>query len=271
MEQEDSMRKMIAAITATLLLASVFCGCSKKKEIVFPEDELLVGYTSTADKDMVVIDDTDRVKKVNLYRGEEEIYTEIYVPEGDKTYPVVVISVGLETPLFDCQAMAQTLSDNNIIGVIYDPSGNENRTALSTAADIESVVEGVAKLSYVDTDNIFLWGYDIGGISTAYVGFRNPDLIRGVILAEPSLQLNKDIYDYMPDYNRNVLILEGNSKPSVGRDYPEAYARADELLPSCDLIQIPGATHTFEEMTFDSVIKHTIDFVNENLTLSYYW
>ena len=265
------MKKLIAVVMASLMLAATCCGCTQKKDIVFPEDELLTEYTSCADKDMTVVSETDRIKKVNFYRGEEEIYTEIFVPEGDKTYPVVVITVGLETPHFDCQAMAQTLSDNNIIGVIYDPSDSENRTALSTAADIESVVEGVAKLSYVDTDNIFLWGYDIGGISTAYVGFRNPDLIRGVILAEPSLQLNKEIYDYMPDYNRNVIILEGNSIPSIGRNNPEAYARADELLPSCDLIQIPGATHTFEGSEFNSVVSHTIDFVNENLTLSYYW
>ena len=265
------MKKSIAALMALLLLTSALCGCSKKKEIIFPEDELLAEYTSAADKSMEIISETDRIKKVDIYRGEEDIYTEIYVPEGDRTYPVVVISVGTDTPLFDCQAMAQTLSDNNIIGVIYDPSDDEDGTALSTAADIESVVEGVAKLACVDTDNIFLWGYDIGGISTAYVGFRNPDIIRGVILAEPSLQLNEDVYDYMPDYDRNVIILEGNSRPSIGRDYPEVYERADYLLPSCKLIQIPGATHTFEGSEFNSVVTHTIDFVNENLTLSYYW
>lgn len=260
------MKKLIATAMATLFLTAGCCGCTKKEEIVFPEDELLSEYTSKADKEMSVISETDRVKYVNFYRGEEEIYTQIFVPEGDGPFPVVVIAD--TTSDRDYRGMAETLSDSGITAVIFDRDCTDT---LECSADIESVVEGLSKLSYIDTSNVFLWGYDKGGVSSAYVGLNNPDLIKGIILAEPDLTGDFDIYDYMPDYSRNVLILAGNSKPSIGRDTPEVYEQAKELLPSCDLVRVPGATHDFPDTTFDNVVSRTIEFVNENLTLRYYW
>jgi len=260
------MKKLIAISTAAMLLAAECCGCSKNEIIVFPEDELLSRYTSEADKAMTVIDETDRIKAVNFYRGEEEIYTEIYVPEGDGTFPVVVIAdTSTDREYKD---MAQTLSDSGITAVICECDCEDT---LECSADIESVVEGLSKLSYIDTENIFLWGYDIGGVSTAYVGLKNPELIKGTILAEPDLLGGFDVYDYMPECNSKVLILAGNSKPSIGRDTPEAYERAQELLPSCEIIKVPGATHDFDNSTFDNVVRYTVLFVQENLTLKYYW
>ena len=306
-------KKATAIILTAALLLGACCGCSSKDikgsdTIVFPKDELLSSYRSESDPEAQEIKGTDRAKAFHFYRGETEIYGELYKPEGDGPFPVIVISGGFATTHDSYRSMAQYYADNGFIGVVYDPSdmGEYGQkiddfihwSPLTEAADIESIVSALSKLPFVDDDNVFLWGHSMGGFASGYVGFKNPDLIRGLILVEPAFYLNEeakemfpdtsaipavvegdpyfgknyyedlcsfDIYEYMPKYDHKVVIFGGMESPSIGTDEPEIITKAGEKLPSCKIVYVYGADHYFSGIYMNKVIKDTVDIVKENL------
>ncbi len=305
------MKKYIALSLIIILALGAFCSCGKEKEdcISFPEDELLSEYRNTADLPMEIIQDAGRAAAVYFYRGETKIYGEIYIPEGEGPFPVVIIAGGFATSHYGYQGMAQMYADNGIVGVVFDPSDTGymgarmddylNWSPLKEAADIESIITALSKLSYVDDGKVFLWGHSMGGFASGYVGFKNPGLIKGMILVEPAFYLNEeakeqfpdmeaipetvpgdtyfgriyyrdlcsfDIFDLMADCDVNVLIYAGMESPSIGADMPELFTRAEDLLSSCKLNRIKGADHYFSGIAMTRVIMGTISFIQNNIS-----
>ena len=299
------MKRITAAVLITVLTLFTCCACGTSKSIVFYDDELLSPYRTGKDKEMQVIMETDGVEYVHFFRGETQIYGEIYIPEGDGPFPVVLISGGFATPSYAYTGLAQWLAENGIVGVVYDPSDMGSMGAspddflewspLIQAADVESIIEALSKLSFVDNSNVFLWGHSMGGFVSAYVGTRNPGIIRGMILIEPALYLNDeakemfpdisaipetipgssfgkayyrdlcsfDIYDAMPDYEGYAVILAGTVSPSIGTDDPEYLTRAMELMPLCSLYGVIDADHYFNGEPMTKVAAYTVYFVGE--------
>ena len=301
------MKRITAAVLIMVLALFACCGCGKSS-LTFPEDELLSPYRSGKDKEMQVIVETDDAVSVHFFRGETQIYGEIYIPEGKGPFPAVIISGGFATPYYGYIDMGRWLAQNGIVGVVYDPSDMGSMGAdpddflewspLIEAADIESITEAVSGLRYVDDDKIFLWGHSMGGFASAYVGTRNPGLIRGMILIEPAFYLNDeakekfpdissipevvpgspsfgkayyrdlcsfDIYDRMQDYEGAAVILAGTVSPSMGTDEPEYLTRAAELMPSCVFLSVSGADHYFNGEPMAKVAAYTVYFVNETV------
>lgn len=304
------MRKLIAVILTISTLVIGCCSCSSYKpgreKIVFPKDEFIAQYVSDNDLPIEVISENEGVKTVFFHRGEQKIYSMIYMPEGKGPFPVVIVSGGLGSSLTANHALAKELSGNGIVAVLFDPismvSGSKSDgdfldySVMSQVADIESIISTISEESYIDTNQIFLWGYSIGGFPSAYVGCRNPEIIKGLILVEPSLFMNDnakkmfttidyipdvvkdgmyvggafyrdvfnfDIYDYMKDYKGNVVIYSGTKISSIGAEMPDVFTKAVEQFPSCEIIPVEGADHTFAGNTMDTVIKGTVDFVKK--------
>ena len=309
-ETMNKIKKTLIFILAVMIFAAACSGCGRqaKSGIVFPKDELLRDYTGEDDLEMEIIEQSESVKSVCFYRGKTAFYGEIYIPEGEGPFPVAVISGGFATSHYGYQSIAEMFSDYGIVSVIYDPSDTGYGGAriddfigwsvLTEASDIESIVSAVSKLDFVDKDNVFLWGHSMGGFASAYVGFRNPGLIKGLVLVEPAFYLNKeakeqfpdidaipevvpgdiylgrayykdlcsfDIYDYMPDYDRSVLIFAGTVSPSIGTDMPECITSAEEALPSCEVLYVNGADHYFNGISMMRVVIETISFVDDNI------
>ena len=306
------MKKLISLLLIVSLIPGIMCGCGKEKEIEesieFPEDELLSEYRNAADLPMETVQDAGRAVAVYFYRGETKFYGEIYIPEGEGPFPVVIIAGGFATSHYGYQGMAQMFAESGIVGVVFDPSDTGymgamiddylNWSPLKEAADIESIVSAMSKLSYVDDSNIFLWGHSMGGFASGYVGFKNPGLIKGMVLVEPAFYLNEeakeqfpdtddipeivegdiyfgriyfedlcsfDIYDLMAAYDRNVAVYAGTESPSVGADMPELLTRAEELLPSCKITYV-NTDHFFNGMPMTRVIMGTVSFVKNNMS-----
>ena len=304
---------MVKRIVSILILIAVImgcCGCQKdlRDKIVFPKDELLSGYTFETNLEMETVKESDGMISVHFHRGEMVIYGQIFIPEGEGPFPAVIISGGLFTTHYLYQGAARTFAENGIVSVIYDPTcmgeGAESDgdlldfSPLTQASDIEAIVSAVAELPYVNGNDIFLWGHSMGGLASGYVGFNNPELIRGMILVEPAFHMNGearelspdadgipdevttpiriggayyrdllkfDIYDNMSDYKRNVIIYAGTMSPSIGSDQPEVLTRADELLPSSELIFVEGTNHGFQGSPMTRVIEESVAFILENM------
>ena len=71
-----------------------------------------------------------------------------------------------------------------------------------------------------------------------------------------------DIYDHMPNYTGNVLIIHGTADEIVPLGYSE---RAARTFPSARLVTIKGGGHGFDEADAYTAADLAVRFVRENL------
>lgn len=258
-------------------------------------------------KNIEVTDISDTEKEIYVYRDGLKIFGKVYLPEGDGPFPVVVCSNGAGTAYTTYKDIAMKLVENGIAAVCFDfagafsPSKSEGSiteySVLTEAKDLETIIDGIVTLDYIDKDNVFLWGHSMGGFVSAYVGCENPDTIKGMMLAEPSFQfhdearsyfpegteipdvvtdplycggmffediLSFNIYDMMPDYDKDVIIYGGTEKPSIGAEMPEYLERATETFPSAKLLLIENTNHQFNGEGRSVMINDMIEFVRNH-------
>lgn len=206
----------------------------------------------------------------------------------DEDVALALAADGIAAAVFDYSGTYGSLSDGKY-GVY---------SVETYSADIWCVVEGLCTLPYIDADNVFLWGHSLGGLAATHLTNSHPDAIKGIIGVEPSYQLRDDveeifpdtsdlkeviydpiyttklyvedilafdIYEEIPKYEHNVLIILGNSSDSIGGEEMEYMERADELFQSSEMVVVDGASHTFTGEYRKEMINLTIAFVKENV------
>ena len=174
-----------------------------------------------------------------------------------------------------------------------------NASIKTESADLNTIIDNLSILPDIDENNIFLWGYSYGCSISAYTAAQRPKDIRALILAEPAFQLSDtlrelfpegteiplltedpyfigrtfvedmfsfDLYDYMPKFNKNVLILQGTDSSSYGVQYPEYMEKAHQTFPSCILQSVEGADHNFSGNSNEKMIDETIRFIQHNIS-----
>jgi len=266
---------------------------------------------ATSEETVAVIEVTDvseREKDIYVYRDGLKIFGKIYLPEGEGPFPVIIFSNpmgGSYTLMVD---VAKEFTDNGVAGVCFDfagavsPSKSEGSvteySVLTEAADLQAVIDGVVSLDYIDSNNMFFWGHSMGGFVAAYEGCQNPDLIKGMVLVEPSFQfhdqareafpegteipdivttpmycggiffkdlLSFDIFECMPNYKNDVLIVAGTVAPSIGAEAPEYFEKATNTFPSSEVIGVEGANHQFAGESRTEMTKMAIEFVTARI------
>ena len=169
-------------------------------------------------------------------------------------------------------------------------------TVLTEVKDLRVVLDGLKKLDMVDPDNVFLLGESQGGFVCSYFAATYPDEIRGLIPFYPAYVIQDDakkrieeygtdrewievmgqkisvrygidatsfdIYDMLPNYTGNVLIIHGTSDSIVPLSYSQ---RAAEAFPSAKLITIEGADHGYSGEDRKYAVGKTIEFIKANI------
>ena len=172
----------------------------------------------------------------------------------------------------------------------------EEMSVLTEAEDLDRVLDGIEELPEVDKDNIFLMGESQGGFVASYVASRRSDELKGLVALYPAYVIHDDawrrtpdpddipdtmnmmgmtigrkynedamsfdIYDMLPDYDGNVLILHGTSDRLVPISYSE---KAVETFPSAKLVKINDAGHGFHGAADKYATKKMIEFVLGNI------
>ena len=172
----------------------------------------------------------------------------------------------------------------------------EEMSVLTEARDLDTVLDGIEELPNVDKDNIFLVGESQGGFVASYVASKRGEELKGLMALYPAYVIHDDawrrtpdpkeipekmnmmgmtigrkynedamsfnIYDMLPDYDGNVLILHGTSDHLVPIAYSE---KAVEKFPSAELVKIDDAGHGFHGADDKFATKRMIRFVKENV------
>ncbi len=269
-----------------------------------PTEEVTEAPTESPTENLIE-DISATEKKFTCYVDGQRVGGRLYLPEGEGPFPTVVMIAGggenyylitdeamklveagnaVITP--DCRghAMVSSVSDGNF----------SEMTPSKSVKDIMAVIDFISEGNLVDMDNIFIWGFSIGGYTATKAAIENPDIFKSLVVYDASYQMpekvrelypegteipeaaNKqeygkpfyeemiatDIIEEMKIYNGNVLIMAGTADKD--EYYIDLYTRASKAFPNAELIFLENAEHDYDPY-MDVIMQNTIDFVKENI------
>jgi dienelactone hydrolase len=190
---------------------------------------------------------------------------------------------GVAAYTFDfCGGGRKSLSDGD----------TKDMSVLTEASDMNAVLDGLVVMPQIDASNIFAFGYSQGGFVSSYLAATRPGDIKALVAFFPAYvihddakknitdpenipdemqlmgmtighvyyedALSFDIYDLLPNYTGDVLLLHGTKDPIVPIEYSE---RAVELFPSAELVIVEGGAHgnlgtDADDRAFSFVLEH---------------
>ncbi len=230
----------------------------------------------------------------------QKIAAKVYRPDGDeKRYPTVIFSHGFGSNYRELQHHGDGFAEAGIVCVFFDFCGGgmesrssgsmQDMTIMTEVDDLEFVMDEVEKLSYVDSENLFLQGESMGGFVSAYVAAEHPEKVRGLVLWYPAFVIpddakirfengstealglplgpeysmvakDIDIYGKISSYSAPVCIIHGDRDPIVPISYSE---RAAETYDNAALTTIAGAGHGFDGEDSRHAREISLDFIKD--------
>ena len=153
----------------------------------------------------------------------------------------------------------------------------KDMSVLTEVEDLNQVMNAVQERPDVDLKNLFLMGASQGGVVSTYAAARRPGEVKALICFYPAYVLHDDarermagkkeipessqimsltvgpvytrdalsfdIYDEMPKYDGDVLLVHGTDDPYVPVAYSE---RAEKAFRRARLVLIEGGRHGFD-------------------------
>ncbi len=170
----------------------------------------------------------------------QNIYGVIYKPKKGGKVPVVIYSHGLGATYRAGSDYAKELVKYGIATVCFDFRGGSTRSKsdglttemsfLTEMDDLETIIDYVKQLDYIDTENIILAGSSQGGAVSALVSSRHQDEsssirpygdIKGLILLYPALSIPEVMRGWYSTLDNVPETVRLNDSIDVGKKYFE--------------------------------------------------
>lgn len=243
---------------------------------------------------------------LKVKRGKKTIYGKIFLPQSKKKekFPTVIYSHGFGGSYEYGVDYAKALAKKGYAVYCFDFCGGSpgSRSSGSTLEmsifteqkDLKAVIKSLKKKTYVDKNNIFLFGSSQGGAVSAITAAEHQEEIRGMILFYPAFVLvdnakslfqsvdeipdtyyhmwmnvgktyfkdllDYDIYEDIKAYKKKVLIVHGDADDIV----PLSYSRkAVKTYSSADLKIIKGAGHGFYGAEENQATKYMLSYLEK--------
>ena len=193
---------------------------------------------------------------------------------------------GIAVYTFDFRGGSNKNNENKSDGSSTDMS------VMTEVSDVETVLKAAREdWDFVDTDRIYLQGGSQGGLVSAIAGIENYDKIAGLLLFYSAFGIydyihayfdidnapeefdvgsmivgkkygqdlwDYDVRNYLPDFDKPVLILQGSEDNIV---LPETAEYASKLFPDCEYHVIEGAGHGFSGEYHDKATEYALEFL----------
>lgn len=272
---------------------------------VSPDDGITVPPDDEGDADGQVVYVTE---ELYVYKGESAIYGKIYIPaeNGDKM-PAVILSHSAYLTADSMASYCKEFAERGYVAYAFDFCGGsdksrsdgstEDMTVFTETEDLKAVIAAIKNLSYVDGNEIYLFGSSQGGLVSALTAEDMSDEISGLILLYPAFNIadlvakfsggsilgslssfssfgeayitsldGYDVFEHIGDFTGRVLIIHGSKDMIVDPSYSQ---RAANVYDNCTLRIIDGANHGFNSenysffKNYDSEVWEYIDeFLN---------
>lgn len=261
---------------------------------------------------------TGVVHRVENNVNGNSIYGRIFTKDDNfdqsKKYPLLIMSHGYNSQSVDANnRMAQIAMDNGMVVYSYDFCGGgvmsksegeiTDMSVETEVTDLESVIEEISALPYVDSDKVVLFASSFGGLVSGLTAARHKDEIAALILQAPAfggvvnkdnspyssvdeipetfqngeLTVGKIFYEDMWDlypyeeikaYDKQVLVLYGtedtDQTPTI-----EAYnERTVPASPSCDFVKLEGVGHNFVTKDYNAAQPAILSYLQKTGIIS---
>lgn len=309
------MKKWICMALCLCALIT-FAACSSESMLQSTSDEITPPEISSKDSttsEYETTKETDDMQMVYEYETREidtpingqSIYGIAYIPQTTAKVPLVIFSHELGSTHRSGIPYAENLASHGIACYIFDFRGGSSSSrsdgattemsAMTEADDIEAILDVAREWDFIDSNKIALIGASQGGMASAIVAARNPDLIEGLILLYPALLIpdavhwefdsldvvpdqfmfngwilvgrnyaadvwNYDTFGEMANFEKPVLILHGDRDTMVDISYSE---RAAESYPDAEFHVLRGAGHGFYGSSFNTAMEYIWEYLNE--------
>lgn len=253
----------------------------------------------------VIEDSSAAEKKFTCYVDGQRVGGRLYHPEGEGPFPTIVFVPGMGMNYYLYAELFENLNSEGIAVAAFDCRGNaqistisdgkfSEMTPTSLKKDIMEVTDFISAYQLVDSENLFIMGHSLGGLTAALTAAETPDKYKGMIGFDPAYQMPDDYHELYPEgteipeapnvqtegkafieeimsinvvdeiksYDGNTIILTGTGE-AIYSIAPEIMEAAAEALPNGELIVVEGADHGFNQH-LKELIQYTVDFVKEN-------
>lgn len=253
----------------------------------------------------VIEDSSANEKKFTCYVDGQRVGGRLYHPEGEGPFPTIVFVPGMGMNYYLYAELFENLNSEGIAVAAFDCRGNaptstisdgkfSEMTPTSLKKDIMEVTDFISAYQLVDSENLFIMGHSLGGLTAALTAAETPDKYKGMIGFDPAYQMpdeyrelypegteipeapnvqtegkafieesmSIDVVDEIKSYDGNTIILTGTDE-AIYSLAPEIMEAAAEALPNGELIVVEGADHFFDKH-LKELVQYTVDFVKEN-------
>lgn len=254
-----------------------FVGCNSVPDTDSGGDEITDDSGDSTDSDEK---SSFSIVEMHVQNGENDIYGKLYIPNNaEGKMPSVVLSHSANLNADSMNAYATGFAERGYVAYAFDFCGGSSKsrstgntddmTLFTEISDLKAAVKSVAALSYVDSDNIYVFGSSQGGLVTALAAEELTTYVKGEILLYPAFNIpdiiakfsgflslgmggygeaftetlkDYDPYEHIGGFEGNVLIIHGTNDFIVSTSYSE---KAEKLYKNCTLKKIQGAGHGF--------------------------
>ena len=272
--------------------------------------------TEAASNDAVGTRDRDAVyeyetREIWCSNNGNRIYGVAYIPiaENENQFPLVIHAHGMGSNHEAGAAYGKRYAEKGFAAYTFDfPGGSrpttENKSdgdpmdnsAVTEAADLQSILDTALTWDFVDTDYVFLEGGSMGGLVATMVALDNTDTVKGMILHYPALYMPQivtarysspddvpdtisfgddyelgrrfvtdlfdvDVISRLGDFQGNVTIIQGSEDQLVAASSIE---EASQLFPHAEYHLIEGAGHGFSDDDFETSVQFGLDYLFNN-------
>ena len=249
-----------------------------------------------------------QVSVLTIGAGDHTIYGEIMRPKGEVgPLPTVICCHGFGSSYLLCkETMAKCFALSGLQAYVFDFHGGNlhsksggkmtDMSIFTEREDLNAVIDAIAELPEVDSDNLFLLGESQGGCVSAITAPYHSDQIKALVLYYPAfcipedaqkrhksvdeiperekvfgLRVGKvyseklmdyDIYSEIAQYEKPVLIIHGDADKLVPYEYGE---RAAEVYKDSELITLEGEDHGFSAKGKLTAAEESYKFIIEHI------
>ncbi len=141
-------------------------------------------------------------KELIIEKDNQKIYGKIYMPEGEGSFPAIILSHGYNGIHDDFASECKYFASNGYVAYAFDFCGGSTRSKSSGSStdmtiftekeNLLTVFEHISTMDRVDSKNIFLFGGSQGGLVTSLVAEELQERARGMILYYPAFNIPDD-------------------------------------------------------------------------------
>ena len=246
------------------------------------------------------------IKDFILQANNREIFGKLYYPADEGKYPAIIMSHGYNGCHEDFPYESLHIAKSGYVVCTYDFCGGsvkakssgrtEDMTIFTEKEDLWAVIEYVRGLEQVDASKLFLMGASQGGLVTSLVAEDVEELINGMILYFPALNIpadwrenfktvedipevfelwgmklgrnfflsirDFDTFEHIGGLAKDVLVIHGDRDSVVMVENSE---RAQKLYQNMELVVLSGEGHGFSPAGTEKATKLILEFMRNHL------